>query len=46
MKSHCLNILATKDLKASQGKIPHGQKKESSSTLEPTNLCVKQWNVN
>jgi hypothetical protein len=41
-----LNILETKDSKACQGKIPHGQKKELSSTLEATNLYIKQWNVN
>jgi hypothetical protein len=35
-----------KDLMASWRKIPHVQKKELSSTLEVTNLCVKQWNVN
>jgi hypothetical protein len=27
------------------GKIHHLQKKQFSSTLEMTNLCDKQWNV-
>jgi hypothetical protein len=35
-----------KDLMVGWGRILHGQKKELSSTLEVTNLCVKQWNVN
>jgi hypothetical protein len=41
-----LNILATKDSMVGCGRIPHEQKMEFSSTLEATNLCVKQFNVN
>jgi hypothetical protein len=41
-----LNIFATKDSMVGWGRILHEQKKELSSALEATNLCVKQFNVN